>query len=570
MKLTSELFDRLLFSFQPKQNSCRNISFLGTCLKTLTRSFAFILYALIIGLLAGCGGLLSSGGQVSPKVTIEWPQLTRAVSAPTYAGSAHISLQSAAESKTFDWLVDRPDGSAAQAITYNGPSPAKGGPGQLHVEFYTGAGGTGDLIASAAASIIIGPDGTLLNSAGGSLGTVSYDSKLNYLAIHVYEVQIGLPKLVVVSGAGPNGLIAISQDLVSLEITENPQYATLNGKAITGTAEGTSQLTATFESISGTASFYVTPRPADFQHYPNFVPNRLAWDSLHSKLWGTFGPGPLFANSIVDFDPVTGAMGTPIPVGSNPSEIAISSDGTTAYIGLNGSSSIRRVDLVSRIAGEITDLRFNSDPIYVTGLDINPTNSNEVAVCVQSLSSSGFGGPFVYRNGVQVGADPEVYTSTSVFYTSGTSLIGIQENVTSGNLYLINVTANSVDIVQTVSSGFSFNGLNSLSGENLVTSSGYVFDTSNLAQVGRVSYDQEDMFTAATDSAHNIAWGVFSSSSHNSDHLRIRALDLSTFAPIDGTTISITTYRGIKRWGTNGLVIFGPDGLYIISDAPGL
>ena len=58
-----------------------------------------------------------------------------------------------------------------------------------------------------------------------------------------------------------------------------------------------------------------------------------------------------YGNSVVSVDPATGAIGTPIPVGSEPDKLAISSDGTTLWVGLDGASAIRRVNLTTGVAG---------------------------------------------------------------------------------------------------------------------------------------------------------------------------------------------------------------------------
>ena len=528
---------------------------------------AFLLL-LAFSILVGCGGS-GTWTNTTPKITIAWPALTREIKAPAYAGSALISLQSSLSTSLLQWFVDRPISADAQSITYPGPKAIPSGPAVFRADFYSGPGGTGDLVASTAVSVIVNDHGILLNSAGGPLGTVQYGSTFSSLFIFAYEVQIGTASTIVVSGASPTGLVPIPQNLADLQISNNPQLATLTGNSLTGVAEGSLELSASYESITGTATVFVVPRATNTHRYANFIPKQIAWDSVHAKFWCTFGSGSQYSNSIVDFDPATGAVGTPIAVGSNPAEIAVSSDGTVAYVGLNGSSALRKVNLLSRTAGATTSLHFDTDPVTVTGIDVNPTNSDEVAVCVQSMSSSAFGGPFVYRSGVQVGSDPLVYTSSVAYYTSDTSLVGVQNNISSGNLYRITVGPANVDVVQTISTGSFLIGQNSVNGSKLVLSSGYVYDTSNLSLLGRLSYDQEDVFLGALDSTHNTAWALFTSN-HSSNHVRIRAIDLASFSAVDSACVDLSNFGGIKRWGTKGLVVYGPDGLYLVSDAPGL
>jgi hypothetical protein len=51
------------------------------------------------------------------------------------------------------------------------------------------------------------------------------------------------------------------------------------------------------------------------------------------------------ANTVLPINPLTGAMGTPIPVGNNPGKLALSSDGAYLYVGLNGDHTLQRINL---------------------------------------------------------------------------------------------------------------------------------------------------------------------------------------------------------------------------------
>ena len=45
-------------------------------------------------------------------------------------------------------------------------------------------------------------------------------------------------------------------------------------------------------------------------------------------------------------DPVTGTVGTPIPIGSEPTVMAETSDGNYLYVGLSGANSLAQFDLL--------------------------------------------------------------------------------------------------------------------------------------------------------------------------------------------------------------------------------
>src|SRR5205807_2476078 len=56
-------------------------------------------------------------------------------------------------------------------------------------------------------------------------------------------------------------------------------------------------------------------------------------------------------NSITAIDPVSGALGSPVFVGSEPDKLALSDDNQYLYVGLDGAAAVRRFDLASQTAG---------------------------------------------------------------------------------------------------------------------------------------------------------------------------------------------------------------------------
>ena len=74
----------------------------------------------------------------------------------------------------------------------------------------------------------------------------------------------------------------------------------------------------------------------------------LAYDAARDVLLATVpGSDRSLGNEVVELDPETGAIGRHVHVGSEPGAIAVTDDGTTAYVGLLGAPSIVRVDLAT-------------------------------------------------------------------------------------------------------------------------------------------------------------------------------------------------------------------------------
>jgi hypothetical protein len=59
------------------------------------------------------------------------------------------------------------------------------------------------------------------------------------------------------------------------------------------------------------------------------------------------GDAPANANTIVVVDPVTASVVSSIPIGSNPKALAVSEDGSTLWVGIDGAHAFRKVTLAS-------------------------------------------------------------------------------------------------------------------------------------------------------------------------------------------------------------------------------
>jgi len=106
----------------------------------------------------------------------------------------------------------------------------------------------------------------------------------------------------------------------------------------------------------------------------------------------------VIGNSIVPIDSAKGTLGTAVFVGSEPGALAISDDGTTLYVSLDGAFAIRRVDLTTMTAG--LQFSLGSDSYYgpnrAVDIAIQPGDPEIIAV-----STARNGGVVIYDNGVQ-------------------------------------------------------------------------------------------------------------------------------------------------------------------------
>jgi hypothetical protein len=286
-----------------------------------------------------------------------------------------------------------------------------------------------------------------------------------------------------------------------------------------------------------------TPSPTP-TYIPTFVrrvdlpANNLVYSeatqSLYASVPGTAGVN---GNSITKIAPVTGEVGPPVFIGSEPHRMAISSDGQTIWTHLNGANAVRRFDVLAGTAG----VQFN------TGSTVPPLDMEVVPGSPQSLviSRGSNGGLGVFDNGVQ-----RSNTAGSLgpieFGANASTLYSSSE----GNLLKFLVDASGVTQSGAIN-GF-WNGGNTFEFSNglLYGSSGVVADPETgdwkgTFQVGHFSP------MIAVDDVNQKTFFAF----RNGTSVLISAFDSNTFRPVGGVTLPGVGGDPVSllRWGTNGL-----------------
>ena len=134
------------------------------------------------------------------------------------------------------------------------------------------------------------------------------------------------------------------------------------------------------------------------------------------------GDAEMYANTIVVVDPSTSSVISTIPIGSNPGKLALSDDGSTLWVGIDGAHAIRKVTMTSTppTVGPLVRLsQRESNPLLRRGsMTVLPGAPLSVAVTLST-------GPYQHANEVRVFDDgvqrPVVVsgTFTASYLTAG-------------------------------------------------------------------------------------------------------------------------------------------------------
>jgi trimeric autotransporter adhesin len=91
---------------------------------------------------------------------------------------------------------------------------------------------------------------------------------------------------------------------------------------------------------------------------------------------------PVTGNSIATITPETGAIGTPVPIGSQPGALALSSDGQVLYTSLTGSNTVARFNMLTQQsdgAYSIASSNIYGTPTAPTAMAVQPGSETAVA-----------------------------------------------------------------------------------------------------------------------------------------------------------------------------------------------
>lgn len=373
-----------------------------------------------------------------------------------------------------------------------------------------------------------------------------------------------------------------------------------NGVSLTTTYVSSNSLTAVVPAsmlaLPGTATVDIlspenqgaTPSTQGFSTFVVLPINDVVWNSHDGLIYATVSgrAGPGVGNSLVGIDPNTGAIQRTIFVGSEPNRLAISDDGTQAFVGLDNAGAVRQVNLQAGTAGVQWSLG-GTNGIYVPpftaeSLAAVPGEPNSVAV----YSSNGV--VTIYDSGV---ARANASTGLATYFDSNSG--GLAFGSSASTLYLSASAPGSYVYVLSVDS-------TGVTGWTKLTTSGagttLQYDNGNLyfpnaivanattgATLGQFSMTSSYSSTpvaadgpVVSDSTLNRAWVAPSNYSSTG---QVIGYDETTFNPVTSVPLTglnivdtATSVIGgspedLIRWGQNGLALHTTDELYILHGA---
>ncbi|HEX8351676.1 MAG TPA: hypothetical protein VF611_02040, partial [Pyrinomonadaceae bacterium] len=323
-------------------------------------------------------------------------------------------------------------------------------------------------------------------------------------------------------------------------------------------------------SPSPTPAFTPTPTPTPrpepaLARQIALAANDLIYDPGTERIYASVsaraGAG---GNSLTPVEPVAGAVGTPVFVGSEPRKLARSDDGRYIYVALDGAGAVRRFDVASQTAGlnfSLGNGNFNDGPLFVEDMEVLPGDPNAVAVARRNVGfSPRHEGVAVYDDGVRRAATTPDHTGSNVieFSSSAETLYGFNNESSEFGFRKMAVDASGVSVTRTTRSVVSsFGDGMEFEGGRVYFNSGRVVDPETGAPLGTFAPVSGFGGVASADipdSATGRVYFLYGGSSSNAT-IRIHAYDMNTFLPVGAASVAGVngSVLGFVRWGANGL-----------------
>lgn len=412
------------------------------------------------------------------------------------------------------------------------------------------------------------------------------------------SVSVTNPPAPAITSVSPNSASLATATPITIYGTgfTSSSVISYNGAALTSTYTSSTSLTATIPASAltnlGNGSLTVTtPAPGGgttpavtFTVYLPLVNNSMVYNSVNGLLYVSVpsSAGPPYGDSVVSVDPSTGTIGTPIPVGSEPNKLALSSDGTILWVGLDGAAAVRQVNLTTNTPGLQFSLGGNGG-IYqnpATALALAALPGSPTSVVVATSNSNTYSGNIaIFDNGVSRGQVPASGYNYGAAY--GIQVDGSKNEIyvsSSSTYYVYSYNSSGLTLKTTATNGtYSSNYSDDLQaiGGRIYTDAGYVYDVESGSLLGTFYNTGTSVASGAivADVTLNKAFVLDSSSAGPYSYNQIQTFNTTDFTSASSSVIPVSgvntnaggtsTYPShLTRWGANGLVFRAPNGIF--------
>ncbi|HWZ81144.1 MAG TPA: SBBP repeat-containing protein [Terriglobales bacterium] len=253
-------------------------------------------------------------------------------------------------------------------------------------------------------------------------------------------------------------------------------------------------------------------------------------------------------NSLIKIDAVTGAVGPPIPIGSDPGALGLSDDGTTLYVALNGEGTVVPFDISTQTTG--TPIALGVDPakgqLSAIDLQVQPGTPGNV---VATLRARYYGndGIALISNGVVVSEflnePPNNVSPGGMRFVGSSDVYGWQTGYNEMGILHFVIFNNQLLEAPGFQASYGV-GVFATDGTNLFDINGQIFNASTGGVVGNLGTTGVAIFEEPSVSRLFLSASPFGG---------FAVFDSNTFSPIGSSGGPTPATVRLGHWGQDGL-----------------
>ncbi|TAK27046.1 MAG: hypothetical protein EPO40_18910 [Myxococcaceae bacterium] len=181
--------------------------------------------------------------------------------------------------------------------------------------------------------------------------------------------------------------------------------------------------------------------------------NDIEWDPFRGLLYGSVpSSAGAMGNRVITIDPATAMVVGALFVGSEPDPLSISEDGRLLYVGLNGSATVRAIDLRTGVAEPpffVGNAGAAGESLYAFDIAALPDAPTAVAVVRATVAASYVRGVAIFDNGAMrpVTTPPSFSITDAIAFGGPGVLLGINSHDTGGDFSVLSVCNDGVSLV---------------------------------------------------------------------------------------------------------------------------
>jgi trimeric autotransporter adhesin len=297
----------------------------------------------------------------------------------------------------------------------------------------------------------------------------------------------------------------------------------------------------------------------------------IAYDAGRGRVYASLGSGAgARANSVVAVNPGTGAVTASVDLPGDPGTLALSDDGTTLWVALDGTREVVRLSLPGLTPGT----RFSLGGNVAAEMRVVPGQAGTVVVSMaNTCCSPSHEGVAVWDDGVRrARSTPDhIGPNSIVFGESPSVLYGYDTDTSPTHLYTLRLTGEGVSILRETADVISAGRTTiAYGGGRVYNASGYVADAGRHTFVG---YMPEAWAHSSVAVDAELGRAYFVQTSLHGHELRV--FDVNTFERLgtaswggfDSSHDLINARETLLRWGTDGLVVSDGTHIHILHTA---